>query len=158
MGPEWEYRGRGRCAPGCHGHSLVELLLALVILAILAASLSPARAWLDEVSLARSARLGRAHLDRARMAAVARRDRLRVRLSGTGALLLTDARDSVLAVTYVEGNGLLRLDSARLRPRTLRYNARGQASPGSLYLYRHGKGVRLVSNFLGRVRVQRFRP
>ncbi|MFW6193741.1 MAG: hypothetical protein ACOC83_09675, partial [Gemmatimonadota bacterium] len=52
--------------------------------------------------------------------------------------------------------GTFDLDSARLRPSVLRFNARGQASPGSLYLYRKRRGVRVVSNFIGRVRVERF--
>jgi hypothetical protein len=60
-------------------------------------------------------------------------------------------------VSSVGRSGDVALDSIRLRPATLRFNARGQAAPGSVYLYRRDRGVRLVSNFLGRIRQENFR-
>jgi hypothetical protein len=77
---------------------------------------------------------------------------VRVRILADRSLGLLDPRDTVLARIRIAGDGLLALDSVRLRPSTLRFNPRGQAAPGSLYLYRGRRGVRLVSNFLGRVR------
>ncbi len=137
------------------GHSLIEVLVVLVLAAVLAAGAHSGIAWLEAASIHRSADLATAHLRRARVEAVASRQILRVQVGEDGLLLLLNGQDSVLAVTHLQGDGFLRLDSLRLRPATLRYNPRGHASPGSLYLYRGDRGIRLVSNFLGRVRRER---
>lgn len=81
---------------------------------------------------------------------------MRVRLDPGGSLVALDARGRIVAATPLRDAGLLGVDSVRLRPATLRFNARGQAGPGSLYLYRGGRGVRLVVNFIGRVRREDF--
>lgn len=128
------------------------------MLGILVATALPLRSWLDGASLDRSANLALSHLNRARMSAVARRATLSVRVSGRGELLLLAPDGSRISSTQLTGDGLVRLDSIRLRPSTLRYNARGQASAGSLYLYKGRRGVRLVSNFVGRVRRARTSP
>lgn len=135
------------------GFTLANLLIVLVVAGILLGTALPAiESALTSYSLNRSADLARAHLNRARLLAVARRESVKVRLSPEGELLLRDSRDSLLAVTRIQGDGLLRLDSVRIRPASFRFNPRGQAGAGSLYLYRGRKGVRLVSNFLGRLR------
>lgn len=151
---------RGRDGPRTAGSgdpagafSLPELLLVVAVVSLLAGLGAPGVAGLAEgASLDRSAALARAHLGRARVLAVSRRETLRVRVGAAAELLLLDGRDSLLAAADLSGPGFLGLDSVRLRPRTLRFNARGQAAPGSLYLYRGRRAVRLVSNFVGRVR------
>lgn len=97
------------------------------------------------------------HLSRARMLAVARRQTLRVRISASGSLVLLDPDGERLDEVALQGDGLWTLDSLRLRPATLRFNSRGQAAPGSLYLYRGRRSVRLVSNFVGRIRQESLR-
>ncbi len=129
--------------------------MVLAALATVAAAAVPAFDIIDRVSLARSAEIARSHLARARLAALTRRARVEVRLGRSGRLLLLDAGGNRIAEVDVGADGLLALDSLRIRPSTIRYNARGQGSPGSVYLYRGDRGVRLVSNFLGRVRKQR---
>jgi len=142
---------------GC-GITLPEVLISLSMLTILAAAVLPLRSWLDGISLDRSAQLAISHLNRARMSAVSRRATLRVRVSGPGEILLLAPDGSRISSTRLAGDGLARLDSIRLRPTTLRYNARGQASAGSLYLYKGDRGVRIVSNFVGRLRLVRISP
>jgi type II secretory pathway pseudopilin PulG len=142
---------------GC-GSTLPELLIACSMLAILFAAVLPLRSWLDGISLDRSAQLAISHLNRARMSAVSRRATLRVRVSGPGEILLLAPDGSRISSTRLAGDGLASLDSIRLRPPTLRYNARGQASAGSLYLYKGRRGVRIVSNFVGRLRMVRISP
>lgn len=137
------------------GFSPLEITVVLLLLAILAVLALSSLSWLDAASVQRSADLATAHLRRARVLAVAGRELLRVQVGEEGTLLLLDGQDSVLAATHLQGDGFLQLDSLRLRPATLRYNPRGHASPGSLYLYRGNRGIRLVSNFLGRVRRER---
>lgn len=139
------------------GFTLPQLLIVLALLGIAAGVAIPAggRA-IDAFSLQRSADLARGHLHRARLLAVARRETVRVRAGPDATLLLEDREGSLLGATGLEAD-LLRLDSVRLRPATLRFNARGQAAPGSVYLYRGKRGVRVVVNFLGRVRRETFR-
>ncbi len=129
--------------------------MALAVLAVSVTAAVPAFDVVDRVSLARSAEIARGHLARARLTALARRARVEVRLGRSNRLLLLDAGGNRIAEADVGGDGLLALDSLSIRPTSIRYNARGQGSPGSLYLYRGDRGVRLVSNFLGRVRKQR---
>jgi hypothetical protein len=90
----------------------------------------------------------------ARSLSVARRERIRIRLDPEGDLVLLDDSGRRLARATVGLDGDLRVDSVRVRPATLRFNPRGQAAPGSVYLYRGNRIVRIVSNFLGRLRVE----
>lgn len=141
---------------GYAGVTLLELLIALVLLGVvLAAGAEGFRRYRDAVSLDRAAAAVRGRLAQARMLGVARRGVVELRVTANGALELRDPDDEVVGVTPLVG-GTFDLDSARLRPSVLRFNSRGQAAPGSLYLYREDRGVRVVSNFLGRVRVERF--
>ena len=89
------------------------------------------------------------------MLAITRRGVVRIRTRGRGELTLTAPDGRLVSRTNLL-DGPFRVDSVRLRPSTLRYNSRGQAGPGSLYLYRGRRGVRIVSNFLGRLRIERF--
>lgn len=140
------------------GYTLVQVLLATAVVGIVAGvAISGAGTALGAFSLRRSADLTRGHLGRARLLAVSHRETVRVRAGGSGELLLLDAQGEVMATTHVGGGGLLRLDSVVIRPTTLRFNARGQAAPGSVYLFRGRRGVRLVINFLGRVRREALR-
>lgn len=136
-----------------HGFTLLSLLVVVVVIGgLLMVAVPNFRGAVDSISLKRSADVAQVKMQRTRLLAVARRETLRLRLSADHELVVLDSRDSVLAVTPLAGDGFVRLDSAQLRPATLRYNARGQAAPGSLYLYRGDRGIRLVSNFVGRVR------
>lgn len=138
------------------GYTLVELTVVLVLAgtAILAVA-AGWRRWSDDWPLDRAAAVARSELGRARATAIARREVVRLRVAGRGELVLHDADDRRLRSTPLTGSPF-RLDSVVLRPSTLRYNPRGQGSPGSLYLYRRDRGVRIVSNFIGRIRVERF--
>lgn len=143
-------------AAGRAGATLLELLVALALLGLaLGAGAEGLRRHRDAVALDRAAASARARLAQARMLGVARRGVVTLRVTAGGALELRDPDGEVAGVTPLVG-GTFGLDSARLRPSVLRFNSRGQAAPGSLYLYREGRGVRLVSNFLGRVRTERF--
>lgn len=144
-----------RAARRATGATLSEVSVALAVLAVSVTAAVPAFDVVDRVSLARSAEIARGHLARARLTALARRARVEVRLGRSNRLLLLDAGGNRIAEADLGADGLLALDSLRIRPTSIRYNARGQGSPGSLYLYRGDRGVRLVSNFLGRVRRQR---
>lgn len=150
-------RGRGTRVRCAGGFTLPQILLALALLGIAAAAAVPAGSRaIDAFSLRRSGDLARGHVIRARLVAVGRRETVRVRAGPEATLRLEDAEGSLLSVTGLQA-GLLRLDSVRIRPATLRFNARGQAAPGSLYLYRGKRGLRVVVNFLGRVRRETFR-
>jgi Tfp pilus assembly protein FimT len=87
----------------------------------------------------------------ARGLAVARRESVRLTPRESG-LAILDAEDRVVAVLGVGRTDDLPVDSVRVRPASIRFNARGQAGPGSVYLWRGTRGIRLVVNFLGRVR------
>lgn len=138
------------------GLTLVELLMALVLLAVaLALGAEGVRRYRDAVALDRATDAVRSRLAEARMLAVARRGVVELRITPSGELELLDVDGEVQGITPLR-DGEFDLDSVRLRPRVLRFNARGQAAPGSLYLYRRGRGVRVVSNFIGRIRVERF--
>ncbi|WP_419934689.1 prepilin-type N-terminal cleavage/methylation domain-containing protein [Candidatus Palauibacter sp.] len=139
--------------PG-NGFSLVEVVVAIALAGI-ATTAVMSRGAFDRFSLTRAARLAESQLVRARLHAVATHARTEVTLAGTR---LEVARRGGPLLSHVDlaTHGLGRLDSVRLRPATIRFNARGQGSPGSVYLYRGGRGVRLVSNFVGRVRAVPF--
>lgn len=148
-------RGSGPRRSGTAGWTLIELVVVIALIGVAVALSAPWRA-LDAIGLSRVARVAEVELARARLHAATRRVPVRVTLAGTR-LVIRDANGRTVARTDLAGPGLRGLDSIRLRPATLRYNARGQASAGSLYLFRAGRGVRLVSNFVGRVRRQSFR-
>jgi len=141
---------------GERGVTLPEILITLTILATVAAmSVSGFRALRAAASARAATRSVLNHLALARSMAVARRERVRVRLDARGDLILLDDSDRRLAGASVGPEGDLRVDSLRVRPSTLRFNARGQAAPGSVYLYRGKRVIRIVSNFLGRLRVEK---
>lgn len=138
------------------GFTLLELLLVVTALGLAVAIGWPGLRQLREIlALERAESACRARLAEARMIAIARRGVVRIRISPRGELTLVDPDARVVSRTPLTA-GPFRVDSARLRPSTLRYNSRGQAGPGSLYLYRGRRGRRIVSNFLGRLRIERF--
>lgn len=139
------------------GYTLVELSVALALtgLVILTSAVGW-HSWRDAAPLEQAASVARSELARARAAAVARREVLRLQVEGSGSLVVSDADGRRLRSTPLRSDPFF-LDSIRLRPSTLRFNARGQGSPGSLYLYRGDRAVRIVVNFIGRVRVERKR-
>lgn len=137
------------------GFTLSELLIVLVLVAFLVSwSAFGLARYREATALDGAVGAVRAHLLRARGLALARREVVRLRIR-TGRLTIYSSLDEPLHTRPLL-RGPLALDSARLAPRTLRYNGRGQASPGSVYLYRGSKGARIVSNFVGRIRVERF--
>lgn len=138
------------------GFSLLEVAVALAIAGLAATFVIP-REPLDRFSLTRAARAAESQLALARLHAVASRTPTEVTLDGTQlAVSLRGGR--LLSRVDLGRHGLGRLDSARVRPGILRFNARGHGSSGSVYLYRGRHGVRIVSNFVGRVRAEPFRP
>lgn len=138
------------------GTTLFQLLVAMALLGIaLTGSISGVRSLARSAELAGASRLVRAHLAYARTVAIARREVVELMLTPSGELLLLDSRDSVVRRTPLLGADGFRLDSASLRPTTLRFNARGQAAPGSVFLHGGGSGVRLVMNFVGRIREEK---
>ena len=139
------------------GTTLVEIGIALSLLGILLAIAVPAGSTLDHWSLTRATRLAERHLVAARLHAVAHRRPLRVRVSQSRFVETVDATGQIVARIDLGGSGMRSLDSIRIRPPTIRYNPRGHGSAGSLYLYRGNRGVRLISNFVGRVRRHSFR-
>lgn len=146
---------RARRGGGPRGVTLLEMLIVLVILGIATAmGAEGLRRYNGAVALERAGDAARSRLGHARMLGVTRRAVVTVRIEAPGTMVLREPDGSVAGVTPLAGP--FDLDSLRLRPSVLRFNARGQASPGSLYLYRGRRGVRLVSNFVGRVRVERF--
>lgn len=148
---ESEERSKGR------GFTLPGLLISLVLLGgVSMVGLAVSRSHSATRALDGATRVARGALDTGRLTAVARRRVVRLRLEGARRLVLYDDGDHELRGWPLGREGPFRLDSIRLRPRTLRFNSRGQAAPGSVYLYRGGGGRRLVINFLGRVRVERF--
>ncbi len=139
------------------GFTLLELMITLAIAGLLILIAGGAlRAYREAVSLDAATRAVRVHLGLARATAVGRREVVRLRLSPDADLWLLDSAGGVLSTVPLGTGGAFVPDSVRLRPSTLRFNPRGQAAPASIYLYRGKRGVRLVSNFLGRVREERF--
>lgn len=139
------------------GFTLLELMIVLSIASLLFVVAGGAlRTYREAVLLDAAARAVRVHMGRARATAVGRREVVRLRLSPDADLWLLDSGGSVLSTVPLGSGGPFVPDSVRLRPSTLRFNPRGQAAPSSIYLYRGKRGVRLVSNFLGRVREERF--
>lgn len=139
------------------GFTLLELTVVVALVGLLViASFEGFRALAESTAITGAARAVNEHVVRARSTAVYRRERIRLRLDSFTELTIRDGRDSVLHSLSLARTGPFGIDSVRLRPATLRFNPRGQAAPGSIYLYRSNRGARVIVNFLGRVRVQRF--
>jgi prepilin-type N-terminal cleavage/methylation domain-containing protein len=134
------------------GYSLVELLIGLVLLStILALGWSGLRHARDAAALEGAARSVMRELTLGRNLAVARREPIRLRAGPTD-LGLYAADGSRLSVLDIGPGRELPVDSVDVRPSTIRFNARGHAGAGSIYLWKGRRGIRLVCNFLGRVR------
>ena len=134
------------------GYTLVELLIGLVLLStILALGWSGLRRARDAAALEGAARSVMRQLTLGRNLAVARRETVRLRAGPTG-IGLYAADGSLLSGLDVGPGGELPVDSVDVRPSTIRFNARGHAGAGSIYLWKGSHGIRLVCNFLGRVR------
>jgi prepilin-type N-terminal cleavage/methylation domain-containing protein len=143
---------------GAAGVTLPELLIVLTIIGTLTAlGASGFRSLRDATSMRAATWSVRNHLALARSLAIARREKIRVRLGPRGDLTLLTASGETVAAAAVGPGADVPVDSLRVRPPTLRFNARGQAAPGSVYLYRGDRVVRVVTNFLGRLRVEAFR-
>jgi hypothetical protein len=136
----------------------VEISIVVGLIGILAVTVLPALGALDRWSLSRGATLAERHLTGVRLRAVASRERLRVRVIPPGTLVTLDEADLVVDRLELSGPRNRFVDSVRIRPRTIGYNSRGHGSAGSLYLYRGDRGIRVVSNFVGRIRRHSFRP
>ena len=136
------------------GFTLPELLIVLTLLSTAAALGWSGVAIFRETAALRSAvRRVSAELTLARRLAVDRRETVRFGFASADVLALRTADGEELARLGVGPGGGLPVDSVRIAPKTLRFNARGQAAPGSVYLYRGRRYVRIVCNFLGRLRV-----
>lgn len=136
------------------GFTLVELLIALTVLGtLLTLSWTGVRTFREASALRGAARQVVAELSLARRIAVNRRETVRFAAAGDD-LALTAEDGGVLIRLALAGPDALPVDSLRVRPATLRFNARGQAAPGSVYLYRGRRSIRIVCNFLGRLRVE----
>lgn len=142
---------------GRTGYTLIELAIAIALLGLLLALALPSISVLDEWSLARAARLTEGHLTSARLTAIAHRRGLLVRATSAGVLETVDRAGVVVARLDLTASGMRAIDSVRVRPSAVRYNPRGHGSAGSIYLYRGRRGVRVVSNFVGRIRRHSFR-
>jgi hypothetical protein len=137
--------------------TLVELAIVIGLVGILAAVAIPARSVFDDWSLSRSARLVERQMSGARLVAVAHRRKLGIRATGSRFLETVDRGGRIEARLDLGAGALRSLDSIRVRPATIRYNPRGHGSAGSVYLYRGHRGIRLISNFVGRTRRHSFR-
>lgn len=144
-------RSRGR------GFTLIEVVACLSLLSLLLLLLGARRDVFEQWSIARAAWLAERHLSGARLNALAHRRPVEVRLSGGRVLETVDRAGNVIARLDLRRSGLGPLDSVRVRPSRIRYNARGHGSAGSVYLYRGHRGERVVSNFIGRIRRHAFR-
>ncbi len=139
------------------GFTIPELLIVLVLAGTIAAFGFSGFAGLREAETLRSAtRVVRQQLSLGRRAAVSRRETVRFRKIGDQ-LVLQASDGSTLKSIALSGVDRLPVDSVLLRPATFRFNARGQAAPGSVYLFRGDRSVRIVCNFLGRLRVEAVR-
>jgi len=143
---------------GPAGVTLPELLITLTMVGTLTALGASGFRNLREATSMRSATWSvRNHLALARSLAIARREKIRVRRDESGDLVLLSPSGERVVAAAVGHAGDVPVDSLRVRPSTLHFNARGQAAPGSVYLYRGDRVVRVVSNFLGRLRVESYR-
>lgn len=146
--------------PTSAGFTLVELLVVLAVFAVVfAVGAGALRDLRRQLGLEAAARTGRAALVRARMEAIFRGATVRVRREGERPPELVLRDDGAAIGRFVLGHRSgAGLDSAVLRRSTLSFNDRGQAAPGSLYLYQGDRAIRLVVNFVGRVRRERLGP
>lgn len=136
------------------GFTLLELVIVIAVAGVTLAAAQPAVGSLRDARALRSASdVVRHQLGLARRSAVHGREPLLFRRSADRLVLETIDGDVRSAVALTGADGLP-VDSVRLRPATFRFNARGQAAPGSVYLYRGRRSIRIVCNFLGRVRVE----
>jgi len=139
------------------GFTLPEMLIVLTMLAMLTAlGWSGLRSFREASALRAAARQVVAELSLARRLAVNRRETVRF-AAVSDDLALTAEDGAVLVRLALAGPDALPVDSLRVRPATLRFNARGQAAPGSVYLYRGRRSIRIVCNFLGRLRIEAVR-
>lgn len=137
---------------GVAGVSLPEVLVVVAIAGVaIGLGAEGFRRLADAVALHGAAGAVRGQIGLARARAVMQRSTVRVGLSPEGEVVVWDPDGRAVSRVALR-RGPLALDSARLRPATLRFNQRGQAAPGSVWLYRGRRGVRVVTNFLGRVR------
>ena len=143
---------------GPAGVTLPELLITLTVIGTLTTlGASGFRNLRDATSMRAATWSVRNHLALARSLAIARREKIRVRLNEAGDLALLTPSGERAAAASVGPTADVPVDSLRVRPSTLRFNSRGQAAPGSVYLYRGDRIVRVVSNFLGRLRIESYR-
>jgi hypothetical protein len=133
------------------------MLIVLTMLAMLTGlGWSGLRSFREASALRAAARQVVAELSLARRLAVNRRETVRF-AAASDDLALTAEDGAVLVRLALAGPDALPVDSLRVRPATLRFNARGQAAPGSVYLYRGRRSIRIVCNFLGRLRIEAVR-
>jgi hypothetical protein len=132
-------------------------VIVVGILVVLGMAALPATSALDRWSLSRAARLTTTQMIEARLLAVGRRDRIRVRVVGSGTLETVDGAGAIIDRRVLAGPSPGLVDSVRIRPNAIRYNPRGHGAAGSIYLYRNGLGIRVISNFVGRIRRHGFR-
>lgn len=132
-----------------------EILIALTLAStLIALGASGLRSWREATAMRAATWSVRSHLLLARSFAIARREKIRVRTDAAGDLVLLTASGERVASADVGPKADVPADSIRIRPSTMRFNARGQAAPGSVYIYRGNRVVRVVCNFLGRLRVE----
>jgi prepilin-type N-terminal cleavage/methylation domain-containing protein len=142
---------------GPAGVTLPELLITLTVIgALTALGASGLRNLRDATSMRAATWSVRNHLALARSLAIARREKIRIRQDESGDLVLLTPSGERVAAASVGPSSDVPVDSLRVRPATLRFNSRGQAAPGSVYLYRGDRVVRVVSNFLGRLRIESY--
>ena len=142
---------------GAAGWTLVEIAIVISLLGLIAAAAVPGSATLDRWALNRAARMTERQMAAVRLRSVAERRTFRVRAPGAAALETIDDSGRVVARLVLAGAGSRLIDSIRIRPGTIRYNPRGHGSAGSVYLYRNRRGIRVISNFVGRIRRYSFR-
>jgi prepilin-type N-terminal cleavage/methylation domain-containing protein len=141
------------------GITLPELLIVMTIVGTLSTlALTGLHGLREATRIHAAARSVWSHLALARTLALGRRETVRVRRDPAGDLELVNPSERRLARVPVGPGSDLQMDSIRVRPPTLRFNSRGQAAPGSIYLYLGVRTVRIVSNFLGRLRVESSGP
>jgi prepilin-type N-terminal cleavage/methylation domain-containing protein len=141
-----------RTGMGRAGMTLIELLIVLLILSTLSAiGWKSLRRQRDAVALQEAANAVTRILNLGRAVAISRRETIRLQ-ARTGEILLLSSDGATVARLRIGPGTELPVDSVRARPATIRFNSRGHAGAGSIYLWRRGTTVRLVCNFLGRVR------
>jgi prepilin-type N-terminal cleavage/methylation domain-containing protein len=134
------------------GFTVVELLIVVVLLGLLfSMSWTALRSSRESAALEGAARAVTRELILGRNLAVARRETIRLR-AGSSELGLFAVDGTRISSLAIGPGGDLPVDSVDVRPSTIRFNARGHAGAGSIYLWKGRRGIRLICNFLGRVR------